>query len=222
MQITPETLEAVVFDLDGTLADTLPVVVETFQLTLEQFDLTPLSQGEIFEYFGPTEEGVIKAMFGDSSTAAVPAFYANYRELLSHDVAPFAGVRDLLHACRNQGLRLAVVTGKSERGAEMTLKALVLEDMFEYVRGGSHEGIVKSREISNLLSIWNVSPDRAAYVGDHAIDVREARDAGVLALSAGWASTVDLRAIEGVRPDGLFLTVDDLAKWLDVESSVEA
>ena len=222
MQITPEMLEAVVFDLDGTLADTLPVVVEAFQLTLEQFDLAPLSQGEIFEYFGPTEEGVIKAMFGDSSTAAVPVFYANYHELLSNDVAPFTGVRNLLHACRNQGLRLAVVTGKSGRGAEMTLKALDLQDMFEFVRGGSPEGIVKSREISNLLSIWNVSPARAAYVGDHQIDVREARGAGVLALSAGWASTVDLRAIEDVRPDGLFLTVDDLAEWLDVESAVEA
>lgn len=222
MRITSESLEAVVFDLDGTLADTLPVVVEAFQLTFEQFDLAPLSQGEIFEYFGPTEDGVIKAMFGDLSAAAVPVFYGNYRELLLNNVSPFAGVRDLLLACRDRGLRLAVVTGKSERGAEMTLLALDLDDMFEHVRGGSSEGVVKSREISDLLAIWNVSPDAAAYIGDHPIDVREAREAGVLALSAGWASTVDLEAIEDVHPDGLFMTVDDLAKWLGFESAVEA
>ena len=44
VRIPPDGMEAVIFDLDGTLADTLPVVVEAFQLTLERFDLDPLSQ----------------------------------------------------------------------------------------------------------------------------------------------------------------------------------
>jgi phosphoglycolate phosphatase-like HAD superfamily hydrolase len=221
MRVRPETLEAVVFDLDGTLADTLPVVAKAFQLTLERFDLEPLSQIEIFEYFGPTEDGVIKAMFGEAATSAVPVFYSTYHNLLLNNIVPFDGVRDLLRACGDQGLRLAVVTGKSERGAEMTLGALDLVGMFEYVRGGSLSGVVKSREISGLLNIWNVSPDRAAYVGDHPLDVREARDAGVLALAAGWASTVDLGAIQDVRPDELFLTVEDFSKWLCINESAE-
>jgi phosphoglycolate phosphatase/pyrophosphatase PpaX len=221
MPILPEDLEAVVFDLDGTLADTLPVVVEAFELTLDEFDLPPLSQSEIFEYFGPTEDGVINAMFGDSSPSAVPVFYTNYHKLLLANIVPFPGMRDLLRAGRDRGLRLAVVTGKSERGAAMTLEALDLVGLFEHVRGGSLRGVVKRREISGLLGIWEVQPDKAAYIGDHSIDIREARDAGVLALAAGWASTVDLEAIRDAQPDELFLTVGDFATWLSVDRSVK-
>ena len=105
MGISPGSLEAVIFDLDGTLADTLPVVVEAFQLTFQSFDLEPLSQIEIFEHFGPTEDGVIKAMFGDFQAAAVPVFYSNYHKLLRKGVVPFAGVPDLLHSCRDRGLQ---------------------------------------------------------------------------------------------------------------------
>lgn len=103
----------------------------------------------------------------------------------------------------------------------MTLEALDLHGMFEHVRGGSIGGVVKSREISGLLSIWNVAPDRAAYVGDHPIDVREARDAGVLAVAAGWASTVDVGAIQDAQPDELFLAVEDFSRWLCDTTNVE-
>jgi phosphoglycolate phosphatase-like HAD superfamily hydrolase len=221
VRIPPDGMEAVIFDLDGTLADTLPVVVEAFQLTLELFDLDPLSQIEIFEHFGPTEDGVVQAMFGDLASDAVPVFYTTYERLLVNNVVPFAGVPELLRELRNNGLRVAVVTGKSERGAEMTLKALGLAEMFEYVRGGSVGGVVKSREISGLLSIWSILPGSAAYVGDHPTDVREARDAGVVALAAGWASTVDLGAIQDVQPDELFVTVEDFSKWLRVNQSMK-
>ena len=85
----PETLRALIFDLDGTLADTLPVVVEAFQKTFVDFGLPVRSQREIFSCFGPTEDGVVKAMFGDVSTRAVPVFYENYQRLLSVGVSPF-------------------------------------------------------------------------------------------------------------------------------------
>lgn len=219
--IRPGTLEAVIFDLDGTLAETLPVVVEAFQLTLEHFDLPPLSQSEIFHYFGPTEDGVIKAMFGDVSASAVPMFYANYQMLLVDNVAPFPGIRDLLSACKAEGLRIGVVTGKSERGADMTLEALGLGELFEFVRGGSSTGVVKSRAITELLSVWGIAAGIAAYIGDHPIDVREARDAGVLALAAGWASTVDLPGIRSVEPDELFMTVAEFAEWLGIQRDTE-
>lgn len=217
----PETLGALIFDLDGTLADTLPVVVEAFQKTFVDFGLPVLSQGEIFSHFGPTEDGVVGAMFGDVSTRAVSVFYENYRQLLAVGVSPFSNMRSLLRASQAEGYRLAVVTGKSERGAAMTLDALGLVDEFELVRGGSAEGIVKSAAIMDILNVWDVAPAAAAYIGDHPLDVLEARAVDVLALSAGWASTVDLEAIEAVHPDELFLTVEDLATWLCIDGIME-
>lgn len=213
----PETLEALIFDLDGTLADTLPVVVEAFQKTFVDFGLPVRSQSEIFSCFGPTEDGVVKAMFGDVSARAIPVFYENYQRLLAFGVSPFPNMRSLLSASRVKGYRLAVVTGKSELGAAMTLDALGLADVFELIRGGSEDGIVKRAAMMEILGVWNMTPAAAAYVGDHPIDVLEARAVDVRALSAGWASTVDLEAIEAVHPDELFLTVEDLAAWLCVD-----
>lgn len=207
-------LRGVIFDLDGTLADTLPIVVEAFENTFAEVGLPLRTQSEIFAEFGPTEDGVIAAMFGDLSDVALPLFYESYRQLLSDRVVPFDGIQELLADCRRAGLRLAVVTGKSDDGAAITLDVLGLTDVFEAVRGGSDFGIIKAGEIKDLVHRWNVSPDRVVYVGDHALDIVESRKAGVRSVSAGWASTVDIPAILSAGPDELFLTVEELAAWL--------
>lgn len=207
-------LRAVIFDLDGTLADTLPVVVKAFEITFEEVGVPVRTQSEIFAEFGPTEDGVIAALFGDLSDSAVPVFYEHYRRLLSDGVVPFDGIRELLAGCQQAGLRLAVVTGKSDRGAAVTLDVLGLADVFETVRGGSDLGIIKAEEINDLVRGWHLSPGHVGYVGDHPLDIAESRKAGVRAISAGWASTADVQAIVSAGPDELFLTVEDLAAWL--------
>ncbi len=209
-------VQAVIFDLDGTLADTLPVVVEAFELTFEEFGTPLLTQDEIFAHFGPTEDGVIRAMFGDVSTAAMPVFYDAYQELLNSGIAPFPGIRELVARCLADGRRLAVVTGKSVRGAAMTLAALDLADVFEFVRGGSDDGIIKASAITDLVDGWSIRSDQAVYIGDHPLDVAEARKAGVGAIAAAWASSSNIPAIVSANPDELFLTVDELAKWLHI------
>lgn len=217
----PWEVDAVIFDLDGTLADTLPIVVRSFEVTFDVFGLPTPTQHEIFGHFGPTEDGVIRAMFGPVADAAIPVFYETYRELLSHPIEPFRGIRGLIEELAAKGHRLAVVTGKSDRGASITLEALGLECVFETVRGGSDNGIVKAAAISDLVEGWNVSPKRAVYIGDHPLDVTEARKAGVGAIAAGWASTFDLRAVSAADPDELFLSVDELAIWLRIEETKE-
>ena len=209
-------IQAVIFDLDGTLADTLPVVVKAFELTFEEFGMPLLAQDEIFAHFGPTEDGVIYAMFGDVSDAAVPVFHDAYQDLLNGGIAPFPGIRELVAQCLTDGRRLAVVTGKSARGAAMTLAALDLDDVFEIVRGGSVHGIVKASEITDILDGWSIRPDQAVYIGDHPLDVAEARRARVGAIAAAWASSSNIPAILSANPDELFLTVDELAKWLHI------
>jgi len=221
IQPQPWEIDAVIFDLDGTLADTLPIVVRAFQATFDEVGLPTRSQHEILAHFGPTEDGIIRAMFGSVADAAMPVFYEIYKEMLSGPIEPFRGIRGLIEKLAANAYRLAVVTGKSDRGAAITLEALGFEGMFGTVRGGSDLGIVKAAVISDLVDEWGISPERAVYIGDDPLDVAEARKAGVGALAAGWASTVDLPAIRAADPDELFLSVDELAIWLRIDEIKE-
>ncbi len=217
----PSNVRTLIFDLDGTLGDSLPVVVEAFQTTLAAFDLPILSQREIFGFFGPTEDGVVKAMFGDVWRDAIPVYYDAYQRLLCERPSPFPGIPRVLESCKDAGLQLAIVTGKSDRGAVVTVDAFGLGDCFETILGGSDQGVIKADQITDILCGWGIEPSDSAYIGDHSMDVSEARRAGVMALSAGWASTVDLIAIESARPDVLFGSVDEFARWLDVEPTTD-
>jgi phosphoglycolate phosphatase-like HAD superfamily hydrolase len=213
----PSNVGTVIFDLDGTIGDTLPLIVESFQSTLAAFGLPILSQREIFSFFGPTEDGVVEAMFGDVWRDAIPVYYDTYQRLLCERPYPFSGMRRVLESCKDADLRLAIVTGKSDRGAVITVDAFGLRDCFDSIRGGSDQGVIKASQITDILCGWGIDPSDSAYIGDHSTDVSEARRAGVMALSAGWASTVDLIAIESAGPDVLFRSVDEFARWLDVE-----
>ena len=217
----PWDIDVVIFDLDGTLADTLPIVVRAFQATFDEFGLPSRTQQEIVAHFGPTEDGIIRAMFGPVADAAMPVFYETYQEMLSGPIEPFRGIRGLIERLTANAYRLAVVTGRGDRGAAITLEALGFEGLFGTVRGGSDVGIVKAAVISDLVDEWGISPERAVYIGDHPLDVVEARKAGVGALAAGWASTVDLPAIRAADPDELFLSVDEFAVWLRIDEAKE-
>lgn len=221
LQRQPWEIDVVIFDLDGTLADTVPIIVRAFQATFDDFGLPARTQYEIRAHFGPTEDGVIRAMFGSVADAAIPVFYEIYQEMLSGTIESFRGIRGLIEELAANAYRLAVVTGKSDRGAAITLEALGFEGVFGTVRGGSDLGIVKAAVIGDLVDKWNISPERAVYIGDDPLDVAEARKAGVGALAAGWASTVDLPAIRAAEPDELFLSVDELAIWLRIDETKE-
>ena len=216
--VRTDELRTLIFDLDGTVADTLPVVVESFRLTLADLGRSVLSRDEVLDRFGPSEEGIIESLFGASSAKASAVFYATYIRLLGDVAAPFPGIRELLVAGRAAGLRMAMVTGKGSRGTAITIDALGLNGLFEVVRTGSPDGVVKAAAMADLVGVWGENSRNVAYVGDQPLDVVEARKAGVIAISAGWAPEADLVELMRADPDHLFETVAGLRTWLNVDT----
>ncbi len=219
-QTRPVSLRSIIFDLDGTLGDTLGVVVASFQATLEAFGLPAMSTEEIFGYFGPTEDGVIREIFGGRAPDAIAVYYKTFEFLQEAEPKVFPGVIAMLERCRAAGIRCGIVTGKSDRGAQITVRALGLSPFFDGVLGGSDEGVVKSAQISRLVTRWGVDARECAYIGDHPIDIAEARDAGVMALCAGWAPTTDLETVMALNPDDTFLSVAAFVRWLDLDQEL--
>lgn len=205
---------ALVFDLDGTLADTIPVCVEAFRRTVLRHAGRDMSRAEIVSLFGPTEEGMLQRVLADDWRAALPDYLAHYAEL--HDgLAPFPGLCDALQRLRAAGARLAIVTGKGPRTTALSCRLLGLEGLFDPVATGSDAGAVKDRAIRGVLAGWGSPARCVAYVGDAPADVRAARAARVTAVAAAWAPRCEAAALEAERPDALFRDVRPFTEWAE-------
>jgi pyrophosphatase PpaX len=206
-------IRAILFDLDGTLGDTLPVVVQALQETFARFagqHYTPL---EINAMFGPAEEGVIRPRVApEQYEAALRHYLERYAELHAAASQPFPGVLELLDRLRALGLRVGIVTGKGAGTARISMQAMGLDGRVERLAAGSPNGAEKPAAIRAMLVEWGVAPAEAAYVGDMPYDMAAAREAGVLPLGAAWAGTATVSAEDGAR---LFKSVAELAAWVE-------
>lgn len=207
-------LEAVIFDLDGTLGDTMPVCYAAFRAAFHEFLGRSYSDDEIRAMFGPSEEGVIRRLVPDRSEGCLQAFLAAYEREHQQRATCFAGVEGALRLLKASGVRLGIVTGKGPRSAEISLRHLGLTPYFDALEAGSPEGGIKPQAILRMLAGWAIPPERAAYVGDLPYDVWAAKEAGVLPLAAAWAPGSDASALAAAEPQAVFATVEAFAQWL--------
>jgi phosphoglycolate phosphatase-like HAD superfamily hydrolase len=205
--------KAIIFDLDGTLANTLPVCVRAFQDTLQHFCNRTLSEEEVYAHFGPSEEGILESIVPGRLSETLPVFADIYRRDHYLCQAPFPGVEKLLKTAKDHGMRTGIVTGKGRRSADISLEILGIGRLLDRVEVGFSHGADKPRSIRLMLADWGIAPAQAAYVGDMPSDMESARAAGVLPLGAAWAETATVRP--GADGYQCFERVEDLIQWVE-------
>ncbi len=198
-------IRAAIFDLDGTLGDTLPMCIEAFRRTIYAHRGMNVDDNAVTRYFGASDRGVLAASLpGEDVEELMREYMGHYREL--HPVmapAPFPWVAALLERLRLRGIRLAMVTGKEPESADETLRVFGLKRFFERVETGDRHRVVKGECLRRILGDWRLAPTEAVYVGDAPSDIRACREAGVPIIAAAWASSADPAALEAEHPDGL-------------------
>ena len=200
------------FDMDGTLADTIPVVMQALGETFKHFSGREYTVNEIYAMFGPTEEGVIHGRVPDADFEAAVTMYVDRYEALHAAAQPFPGTMELLQELKARGIHIGVVTGKGLRTAEVSMRLMGLAPYIDRMEVGSHDRVIKPEMMRKLLSEWGVPPHEAAYVGDMASDMLHARQAGVLPLAAAWAESATVGENDGAAQ--VFYSVDELAEWV--------
>jgi phosphoglycolate phosphatase/pyrophosphatase PpaX len=209
-------VKAIIFDFDGTVANTLPVVFKAFRRAFIEHTGRCYSDEEIAPMFGPNEEGVCRNVVGEGYEAAYRVYLDEYEKV--HDALcgdHFAGLVEALESLRASGVKLGIVTGKGRESAEISMRRLGLSPYFDAVEAGSLDGSIKRTSILRMIADWGIAPEDAAYVGDAPSDVRIAREAGVIPLAAAWADTADLDVLRASEPAAVFRTVDEMVEWLD-------
>lgn len=210
-----DKIKGIIFDLDGTIANTLPLCIRAFRLSVEPLAMKELSDADIIATFGPSEEGTIMTL--------IPAHYeqgmVNYLQFYSdlHDLCPvpFDGMTSLLETLKAKGVRLAMVTGKGKHSTAISLGRFGLDAYFEPLETGSPSGPVKEEGITRVLDKWN-DLDKASviYVGDAPGDITASRKAGIRVIAAAWAETAEPDRLLPMKPDHLFYTIEEFGEWL--------
>src|ERR1700733_9162652 len=107
-------IKAVICDLDGTLANTLPLCIRAFRESVQPLINRSITDEEIIATFGPSEEGTIKALAPDHYEKGVAGYLHFYKTLHEICPRPFAGIKELLKTLQERSIRIGMVTGKGK------------------------------------------------------------------------------------------------------------
>lgn len=210
-------MKNILFDLDGTLGNTLPLCIAAFREALEPLIGKHLTNGDIIAAFGPSEEGTIAMLLPENADEGLNRYLEVYERLHRDWPEPFEGVRDILAYLKARRAFVGLVTGKGHKSMRLTLKHYRLEDYFDVVKTGNPSGPSKDRRIEEVIIEFSLDRSEVLYVGDAPSDIEACRACGIKIASAAWAPTADLETLKAMQPDYLFSCVFDFFEFLRKE-----
>lgn len=208
--------EAVLFDLDGTLTDTLEDLKNSVNFALSQFGFPERSIDEVRSFVG---NGVRRLVFlsvpegTDEKTAedCLAVFKAYYKEHSLVNTKPYDGIIPMLERLRKNGFRTAVVTNKMDSAAQDIVR--IFFDGLIDAAVGQIDGVAQKPEPDGIflaLEKLGVEKEKSLYVGDSEVDCKTAENAGIPCIGVLWGfrdrSVLEANGAAAVidRPEDLF------------------
>ncbi len=211
--------DIIFFDLDGTLTDSAPGVMNSFHHALTQFGIEPESHEELRRVVGPPLKYSFTVTYGVpvERFPEIMEHYLSYylpKGMFENSVYP--GVEELLKRLRTAGKRLAVASSKWQYGVNTVMEHYGLDKYFDFL-GGSEESegrIEKADVIRWMLRSMDIRDlSRVLMVGDRKYDVEGARECGIDTVGVLWGyGTADELTSAGAT--AVAETPDALAKML--------
>ena len=207
--------DLVMFDLDGTLVETAPEIMDATNDTLRRFDLPEVTQQQVNDWIGHgTRELLIQALAYSGKTPVevirvsvslnliAQEFDKHYQARCGTRSQLYPQVRETLVALRARGVKTAVVTNKEGRYTATVLDAHQLTPLLDCVVSGDTLPTKKPNPagIDHCLAQFGVTKDRALFVGDSSIDVATARNGGVAVWALPYGYNMGA-SIESCNPD---------------------
>ncbi len=185
--------KTIVFDLDGTLLDTLDDLWGSVNGALTACGLPLRNREEVRAFVGNGIATLMDRATGAVSSAvkrqALAAFKAHYGEHCEDNTKPYEGVMELLQACRERGIKTAVVSNKADFATQKLVKRYFGELILLAVGENEEGGIRKKPAPDSLLAVMErlgASKEETVYVGDAEVDIQTAKNAGVDCISVTW------------------------------------
>lgn len=203
-------INTVIFDLDGTLLNTLEDLTASVNYALEQFGFPVRTTEEIRQFVG---NGVKVLMDLSVPTNTPPeitqkcltVYRSHYNTNMQNKTKPYDGILDLLHNLKEMGIKLAVVSNKYDAAVKSLCKDYY-SDYIDVAIGESPEVSKKPApdSVFTALSKLDSVKEEAIYVGDSDVDVHTAQNAGVPCVGVTWG----FRSKEVLKREGADMIID--------------
>jgi phosphoglycolate phosphatase len=211
-------VELILFDLDGTLADTGADLADAVNFTRGQFDLVPLPAPQIHVHVGLGVEHLLRHTLpikNNQHFAEIIAVFTNYYEahLLDKTVL-YPGVRDILEYFR--GKRRVVATNKIQRFAEAVVRGLAVDECFDLILGGDSAAEKKPHPALLTLALerFQTAASSALMVGDGDTDIEAGKRAGVMTCGVTYGIG-DKERLRAAKPDVIIERLAELRDHFD-------
>jgi phosphoglycolate phosphatase len=198
--------DTIIFDLDGTLMDTLGDLTDSVNFALQPCDLPAISEGDARRFIGDGYAKLIERAIPDGAgsphfSRCLEEFKNHYNRNMMNRTKPYPGILELLAALQKRNCSMAVVSNKNDIAVK-TLTKHYFGDIIRTAIGASAEIPRKPDPASVFMALEELGTDKssAIYVGDSDIDILTARSAGLPCISVSWGfRDVDLLLAHGAE-----------------------
>lgn len=207
-------VKAVIFDMDGTIADTLASIAGFGNAALKAHGYPEIAVERYRQLVGNGRDVLIRRMLAETgkphTEADVQAMCATYDSFYESDpthlVVPYPGILELLHTVRENGVKTAVLSNKPDNMTRFIADAL-FPGLFDAVHG-QRSGIPKKPDpsaVRMLCAELGVQPADCLYVGDSGVDMQTGANAGIVTAGVTWG----FRGADELRENGAVYLADN-------------
>ncbi|CUX34119.1 HAD family hydrolase [Clostridium sp. C105KSO13] len=221
--------KACIFDLDGTLTDTLDSLAFSVNATLEEMRLPLITREECRRFVGNGARVLMEKALragGDDTLERIDEAMEIYGRIFdancTYHVAAYEGITEMLRQLKDLGLRLAVLSNKPDPQAVHVVEEIFGKETFQWIQG-QKPGVPRKPDPAAVLHIakeLGAQPKEAIYIGDSEVDIATGTAAKMKTIGVSWG----FRGREDLKADGAGIIVDipgEITEWISKNQEVE-
>jgi phosphoglycolate phosphatase len=215
-------MKACIFDLDGTLTNTLESMTYSVNLTLKEMGLSQITKDQCRMFVGNGARVLIEESLkvsGDPKASRIEEGMKIYGRIFdqncTYHVTPYEGIPEMLKALKDRGIHLAVLSNKPDRQTVKVVKEIFGDNIFDYAQG-QKDGIRRKPEpdgVWYLMEQMQVSKEECLYIGDSEVDAATGKNAGLKTIGVLWGFR-DRKTLETAGADHLIERPEELLQFV--------
>ena len=215
-------MKSCIFDLDGTLTNTLESMTYSVNLTLKEMGLSQITKDQCRMFVGNGARVLIEESLkvsGDPKASRIEEGMKIYGRIFdqncTYHVTPYEGIPEMLKALKDRGIHLAVLSNKPDRQTVKVVKEIFGDNIFDYAQG-QKDGIRRKPApdgVWYLMEQMQVSKEECLYIGDSEVDAATGKNAGLKTIGVLWGFR-DRKTLETAGADHLIERPEELLQFV--------